>query len=446
MFSIQKIILATLLVVLSVIIFYPGCAAPPAPPPTAAVNTVVLQSVASGLTEPIAMSVPNDGSNRKFIVDQTGKILILDANNLLLVTPFLDVSSKLFPIVSGDERGLLGLAFHPNYAKNGRFFIKYNGPLGPADDPNFNCQLRISEFNVSVSDPNVADPTSERILLTVLKPQSNHNGGNIAFGPDGFLYIGFGDGGAANDVGFGHTPTIGNGQDKTTLLGKILRIDVDNGTPYGIPADNPFVNQTPNRPEIWAYGFRNPYVFSFDAGGTHQLFVGDVGQNLFEEVDIVTRGGDYGWNIREGFHCFDPANPTIPPATCSNAGPDGTPLTDPILEYAHVDSQGKPFGIAIIGGFVYRGSAIPGLAGNYIFGDLSTVGNSPDGSLFAAIPQSNGTWVFRQLNISGGTNNRLGRFVTGIGQDTQGELYLMVSRNISLTGTAGEVLKIISGQ
>jgi glucose/arabinose dehydrogenase len=435
-----KLSLVGILIVFAFLAFLPGC---PAPAPTQ-VDTVSLQSIATGLTSPVAMSIPNDGSNRKFIVDQTGKIFILDANNNLLSTPFLDVSSKLVPLMTQyDERGLLGLAFHPNYSTNGRFFIKYNAPKGPNVPTDYDSELHISEFKVSASDPNVADPASEQILLVVPKPEFNHNGGNILFGPDGFLYIGFGDGGGANDVGVGHNPTIGNGQDKTVLLGKIIRIDINNGTPYGIPSDNPFVNQAPNRPEIWAYGVRNPYSFTFDSGGTNQLFLGDVGQDLFEEVDIVTKGGDYGWNIREGFHCFDPNNPTSPPATCATVGPDGTPLTDPILEYPHFDSQGNPVAIAVIGGYVYRGSAISGLVGNYIFGDLSTIFTTPDGSLFAASQQSDGTWVQRQLSISGTSNNRLGRFLKGIGQDAQGELYLLDSQIIGPNGTTGEVVKIV---
>lgn len=430
--------------VVPALIFMAGC---PAPPPAPPADTVALQSIVTGLTSPVALAIPNDTTNRKFIVDQTGIVQILDANENLLDEPFLDISAKLVPLTAAyDERGLLGLAFHPNYAANGRFFVKYNAPLGPAEDPTFDSELRISEFRVSAADPDVADPNSERILLVVPKPQFNHNGGNILFGPDGFLYIGIGDGGAADDVGIGHNPAIGNAQDTTRLLGKILRIDVDGGDPYGIPADNPFVGQAPIRPEIWAYGVRNPYSFSFDMGGTNQLFLGDVGQDLFEEVNIVTKGGNYGWNVKEGFSCFNATNPTSPLASCPNTGPDGSTLIDPLFDYVHVGSNGVPFGIAVVGGFVYRGSAVPGLAGQYFFGDLSTSFLSPDGSLFAATQGSDGTWTFRQLSVAGTSNGRLGRYLKGIGQDTQGELYLLVSTVLGPTGSGGEVMKIVSGQ
>jgi glucose/arabinose dehydrogenase len=428
-----------LLSAVSLLAVLAGCPAPPPP----ATNTIGLQPVASGLTAPVAMTMPNDGTGRKFIVDQTGKIFILDANNNMLATPFLDVSAKLVTLMTPyDERGLLGLAFHPNYAANGRFFIKYNAPKGPNIPADFDDELRISEFQVSASDPNLANPAGERILLAVPKPQFNHNGGNILFGPDGFLYIGLGDGGGADDVGVGHTPNLGNGQDTTRLLGKLLRIDVNNGVPYAIPPDNPFVNQAQVRPEIWAFGLRNPYSFSFDTA-TGQLFLGDVGQDLFEEVDIITKGGNFGWNIKEGFSCFNSTNPTSPLPTCATVGAGDEPLINPIFDYAHVDAQGNPFGIAVIGGFVYRGAAIPGLAGNYVFGDLSTSFLSPDGSVFAATQQTDGTWTFRQLQVAGTANNRLGLFLKGFAQDDQGELYLLASQILGPTGTTGQVLRIV---
>lgn len=428
---------------LGFMVLFTGCPAPQVPP----AETVGLEIIVSGLASPVAMAIPDDETNRKFIVDQTGKIFILDANNNLLQTPFLDVSGELVPLSPiYDERGLLALAFHPDYATNGRFFIKYNAPKGSDIDEDFDSELRISEFTVSPSDPNLADPASERILLTIPKPQANHNGGTILFGPDGFLYIGVGDGGGAGDNDIGHNPETGNGQDKTTLLGKVLRIDVDNGTPYGIPVDNPFVGQEPNRPEIWAYGFRNPYSFSFDAGGTNQMFLGDVGQELFEEIDIVTQGGNYGWRIREGANCFNPDTPTDPPEACPVVGADGETLIDPILEYAQVDPEGNAAGRAVIGGYVYRGSAISGLNGNYIFGDLSTSPIIPDGSVFAATQQTDGTWTSRQIGFSGTNNNRLGRFLKGFAQDQQGELYLLTSGTVGPSGATGEVLKIVPAQ
>ena len=408
-------------------------------------NTVGLQLIASGLTSPVTMAIPNDSTNRKFIVDQAGKIYIIDANNNLLSTPFLDVSSKLVSLTASyDERGLLGLAFHPNYASNGRFFIFYTAPKGATVETDFDSETHISEFHVSNTDANQADPNSETILLVIPKPESNHNGGSLLFGPDGRLYISVGDGGAANDVGVGHTANLGNAQDKSKLLGKILRLDIDSGSPYVIPSDNPFVNITGVRGEIWAFGLRNPYRMSFDTGQDHRLFVADVGQNLYEEVDIVTGGGNYGWNIKEGNHCFDPNNANTPPATCASTGSDGETLKNPIIEYSHTDSSGNKFGSAVIGGYIYRGSAISGLAGNYIFGDLSTTFSTADGSLFAASESADGTWTYQQLTITGESSTRIGKFVKGFGQDKDGEIYILTSQNVGPSGTTGQVYKIVA--
>ncbi|PKL16131.1 MAG: hypothetical protein CVV49_17870 [Spirochaetae bacterium HGW-Spirochaetae-5] len=409
------------------------------------VDTVGIQSVASGLTSPVTMVIPNDNTDRKFIVDQVGKIFVIDADNNLLSTPFLDVSNKLVTLMTTyDERGLLGMAFHPNYSINGRFFIFYNAPKGSDVPADYNSEIHVSEFKVSTNDPNKADPSSENILLTIPKPSFNHNGGTLVFGPDGMLYVSVGDGGASDDVGIGHTPTLGNGQDKSKLLGKILRIDIDSGTPYSIPSDNPFVNDSGAKGEIWAYGFRNPYRMSFDTGGDKRLFVADVGQNLYEEIDIGTSGGNYGWNIKEGKHCFDPNNANTPPATCTNTGIDGQTLLDPIIEYSHKDSLGNNFGIAVLGGYIYRGNAIPALVGNYIFGDLSTNLSTADGSIFAAYEKSASIWEFRQLKISGQSNLRIGRFILGFGQDNNGEIYIMTSQNVGPSGTTGQVYKIIA--
>jgi glucose/arabinose dehydrogenase len=233
---------------------------------------------------PVGLAAPPDGSGRLFILDQIGAVRIVDADGMLLPAPFLNLADRMVPLAvegafSYDERGLLGLAFHPDYATNGRFFVFYTAPKGADQPDEFDSESHISEFHVG-ADPNVGDPASEQVLLRIGKPQSNHNGGQLAFGPDGFLYISTGDGGGANDTGDGHNPAIGNGQDKTTLLAKILRIDVDSGSPYGLPPDNPFLADPTARPEIYALGTRNPWRFSFDSGGAHRLFVGDVGQDL----------------------------------------------------------------------------------------------------------------------------------------------------------------------
>ncbi|MBI1744539.1 PQQ-dependent sugar dehydrogenase [Candidatus Acetothermia bacterium] len=400
---------------------------------------VGLKLVAEGFTAPTALAAPEDGTGRLFIVDQIGVIKVLTPDGKLSEDPFLDLRDRVVKLSDRyDERGLLGLAFHQDFKKNGRFFVYYSAPLRSGGPQGWNHTSHISEFKVSSDNPNKADPKSERIVLEVDEPQANHNGGQLAFGPDGYLYISLGDGGAANDVGLGHSLT-GNGQDLSTLLGKILRIDVNASDPYGIPADNPFVGQQGARAEIFAYGFRNPYRFSFDAGANHDLFVADVGQNLFEEVDIVTRGGNYGWNTKEGTHCFDPKNPNQPLASCSSVGARGEPLVGPIIEYDHKT------GIAVVGGFIYRGSALPQFGGRYILGDWSTSSNRADGKLFmATAPASTGAmWAMEELKIATTSNGKLGRSVLAFGQDADRELYVLTSEKTGPAGNTGKIFKIV---
>jgi LPXTG-motif cell wall-anchored protein len=296
---------------------------------------------------------------------------------------------------------------------------------------------------VSETDANVANPDSERILLQVDQPQLNHDGGQIAFGPDGFLYIPLGDGGDANDTGLGHNPEIGNGQDTSVLLGSILRIDVNGGDPYGIPADNPFVGQE-SRDEIFAYGFRNPYRIAFDAGGSQQLFVGDAGQNQWEEVDLVTLGGNYGWHIKEGTHCFDAENPNTSPEECPDTGPMGEPLIDPIIEYQNSNVEGG-LGRVVVGGMMYRGGALPQFQGRYIFGDWSTSFQEADGTLLVATPSGTAgeLWPYQEVSIATRESGRLDTYLLSFGQDAEGELYILTSDTAGPAGDTGRVLKIV---
>jgi glucose/arabinose dehydrogenase len=416
---------------------------------------VGVRTIAEGLTSPVAMATPGDGSGRLFVADQVGLIRVLDADGTLRPEPFLDLRSRMVTLMLGfDERGLLGLAFHPQFASNGRFFVYYSAPLRPGGPAGFNHTSHISEFRVSASDPNRADPASERILLQVDEPQFNHNAGAIVFGPDdGHLYIALGDGGGANDVGLGHVSDWfadnggGNGQDVTSnLLGSVLRIDVDGGSPYAIPPDNPFVGSE-GLDEIWAYGLRNPYRMSFDRGGEHELFVADVGQGLWEEVSIVEGGGNYGWNVKEGTHCFDAEAPRVPPATCPDVvGPGhprtGDPLIDPIIEYPQA-SQGGP-GVAVVGGFVYRGEALPQFHGRYVFGDWSRSFGQANGTLFVAKSRKDRLWSMQELRVATSPTGRLGARVLGFGQDTAGELYVLTTTNAGPSGTTGRVLKLVS--
>jgi len=408
---------------------------------------VELETVATGLTAPLGVTHAGDGSGRLFIYEQTGQIRIVK-DGTLLGAPFLDIAGAL-PALNPffDERGLLGVAFHPGYATNGRFFVRYSAPRsGAPGEPCFGtsrgCHEEIvAEFSVS-GDPDVAIPTGT-ILFRVDEPQFNHNAGQIAFGSDGFLYFGLGDGGGAHD-GLADTPPshgpIGNGQNVDTVLGALLRIDVDApaapGLPYAIPSDNPFVGVL-GRDEIYAYGFRNPYRFSFDdgPGGTGDLLLADVGQNLFEEVDVVVRGGNYGWVIREGFSCFDPFNPSAPPAACSDIGPMGEPLIDPIADYSHEEG-----GISVIGGFVYRGSRSPGLVGSYVFGDFAEQFFAPSGRLYFIAESDTSIQEFQ----IGPDDVPYGLFLKGFGEGEDGEIYVCGGSDLAAAGTSGIVHRIVA--
>jgi glucose/arabinose dehydrogenase len=409
---------------------------------------VALQLVAQGLTSPVSLVEPPDGSGRLFVVDQAGLIRIIAADGTLVPGPFLDVRSRMVTLRANfDERGLLGLAFHPRYGSNGRFYVYYSAPLRAGAPAGFDHTATISEFRVS-ANTNQADASSERIVLRVDKPQFNHNGGTLAFGPDdGYLYISLGDGGGANDTPLGHVEDWytenggGNGQDITqNLLGNILRIDVDGGTPYAIPADNPF-RTGPGLDEVYAYGFRNPYRFSFDMGGRNDLLVGDAGQGLWEEVSRVERGGNYGWNVKEGTHCFDAENNRVSPATCPSTDPTtGVPLTDPVIEYAHLSNGG--LGLVVVGGYVYRGDNVRQLRGRYIFGDWSKAFATPDGTIFTAAPRSSGMWPMQELIVTNNANGRLGHYLLGFGQDADGEVYVLTTNNAGPAGSTGRVYRI----
>lgn len=403
--------------------------------------------VAEGLTAPVTLAEPPDGSGRLFVVDQVGQIRIVGADGVLAGEPFLDLSGSMVDLNEAfDERGLLGLAFHPDYATNGRFYVYYSAPRRPGTPGDYDHTAVISEFTVSEGDPDVADPGTERVLLEVPEPQFNHDGGTLAFGPDGFLYISLGDGGGGDDVGLGHvedwyeTNAGGNGQDvNANLLGSILRIDVDGGDPYGIPADNPFVG-VEGLDEIYAWGFRNPYRFSFDME-TGMLLVGDAGQELYEEVSVVEGGGNYGWNVKEGTHCFNTDDPETSRADCPDTGEFGEPLADPVIEYENA-KDGDGIGIVVVGGYVYRGEDIPDLAGRYIFGDYSESFAAPGGIVMAATPATTGPWEFAELRF-GPDEARIGGFVLGFGQDADGEVYVLTSQTGTPTGTTGRVHRLV---
>jgi glucose/arabinose dehydrogenase len=428
------------------------------PSPPAQNATPDIQLVTDGLISPVALVEPPDSSHRLFIVDELGKIWIVGPDGKKLTTPFMDLASKMVTLSpSYDERGLLGLAFHPQFKTNHKFYLFYTAPPRPgtpvpgAAGALWNNTTTISEFTVSAADSNAGDIGSERILLQSDHPYLNHNGGTLAFGPDGLLYISIGDGGNADDVGNGHVDDWyavnkgGNGQDiYMNLMGNVLRIDV-NGSPYTVPSDNPFVG-TAAKPEIWAYGFRNPFRFSFDMGGSHQLILGDEGQSLYEEIDLITKGGNYGWNVKEGTHCFSTDNDLQERASCPSVDSAGKPLIDPVVELVNTaNPKGGGLGIAIIGGFVYRGSALPTLSGKYIFGVLSSTGKA-DGQIFVTTPSAGtGMWEFTPLGLKSVSPN-LGTFLKSFGQDQRGEMYLLTSDQEGPQGATGKVWKIVAAK
>jgi glucose/arabinose dehydrogenase len=346
------------------------------------------QPFAEGLASPVFATGTADGSGRLLVLEQPGRIRIVGIDGSVAATAFLDIANRL---VSGGERGLLGLALHPDYATNGRLFVDYTrSPDGATV---------ISEFQARGDS---ADPASEQILLTIPQPFANHNGGMLAFDSSGMLMIGMGDGGSAGDP-------QGNGQNRQALLGKLLRIDVDGKKPYGLPSDNPFLHAANTRPEIWDLGMRNPWRFSFDRQ-TGDLFIGDVGQDSWEEIDAEragTGGFDYGWNLMEARHCFQ--------GDCDPSG-----LTLPVAEYSHSD------GCSVTGGYVYRGSKFPLLFGGYLFSDYcsGTIWAFP-----AVTALANGSAAPVVVGAAGFS-------VSSFGQDDDGELYVV--------DLAGRVLKVVA--
>ena len=340
--------------------------------------TVAFETVVDGLDSPLAVTSAGDGSNRIFVVQQGGQVRIV-RDGSLVAAPFLDISAR---ITSGGERGLLGLAFHPNFPTDPRLFVDYTDASG---------DTQVSSFTVHAGRPDAADGNSEVKLLHVAQPFPNHNGGAVVFGPDGYLYISMGDGGSGGDP-------LGNGQSLKTLLGKILRIDIDHtdaNLPYAIPSANPFVGTADALREIFLFGLRNPWRISFDRA-TGDLWIGDVGQGAWEEVDVAragTAGENYGWNTMEGNHCFSP------PEGCTTTG-----LTPPVAEYSHAS------GCTVIGGSVYRGSAQPALAGGYLFGDYCS------GTVWAIDPASDALRDPTVVLESGAS-------ISSFGEDEAGELY-----------------------
>jgi glucose/arabinose dehydrogenase len=377
----RRLILALLIVA--------GCTSDstdPTPIPTEFV--LKLQEVASGLSSPVYVTSPA-GDARLFVVEQPGRIRIIE-NGQLVTAPFLDITSR---VGSGGERGMLSVAFHPQYRTNGFFYVYFTGTSG---------EIRIERFTVS-SNANAANAASSKLILTVAHARTNHNGGLATFGPDGMLYLGLGDGGGGGDPDH-------NGQNQNTLLGKLLRINVDSDDPYSIPPGNPFAGRNDARQEIWAMGLRNPWRYAFDRS-SGRLYIADVGQDAIEEVNVVTAtraGVNYGWNVLEGSTCYNAS-------TCTKTG-----FELPVLEYSHANGQ-----CSITGGFVYRGSAMPELAGAYFYSDYCA-------GWVKSFTFNNGAAAEQRDWSLGNVGN-----ITSYGEDANGELYL--------TSSTGRVYKFVRG-
>ncbi|WP_436343811.1 PQQ-dependent sugar dehydrogenase [Natronorubrum sp. FCH18a] len=453
-----------------------------------------VQTLAEGMTAPTDFGVADEDEERYFVCDQTGELWVVEDGERQ-DEPFLDVSDRMVelgtfegdyadPDSEYDERGLLGVEFHPEFADNGRFFVHYSAPPNDETPDGWSHVEVVSEFQAD-EELSQADPESEQILMEFQKPQYNHDAGPMAFGPDGYLYVPMGDGGGANDDMEGHVEDWyddndgGNGQDVSeNLLGGIHRIDVDeegdDDRPYGIPDDNPLVDEEDALDEYYAWGFRNPFGISFDS--EERLFVSDAGQDLFEEANLVEAGGNYGWNVKEGTHCFSTESPSDPPEDCPDSAPEEAPyngqeLQDPIVEYPHV-YDGEMVGITIIGGHVYEAGEIEDLDGKYVFGDWTADPSreEPIGRLLAASESDDGDeaeeedeeaanetddgdeeeivprdelWDMEELQVAGSEDGSFPYFVRQFGQDLDGNVYVLGNRMGVPEGDTGVVMEIV---
>lgn len=424
---------------------------------SAAAQNLALELWAEGLTAPIHLEQPADDSGRMFIVQQDGVVRVLGADGQLAAEPFLDLRSRLLPLEQGfEERGLLGFALHPQFARNGRVFATYSAPLRPGAPAAWNHTRRVSEFSAKPGDLSRIDVASERVLLEIDWPSRKHNGGGLAFGPDGFLYIGLGDGGVSHGVGKAvlweafNVPAAALvwdrlAQDRESLFGKILRIDVDRGFPgYAIPRGNPFA-AGPGRAEIWAWGFRNPYRIAFDRDGRGDFYVTAVAETLWEAAYRVRGPGNFGWPMMEGTHCVDRLHPREPPAACPRRDEFGTALELPVVEYPNMQASHpetklgvKGVGTAITGARLYRGHALARLAGQLVIADWSAAFKQPSGQIFVAQAGAQGSELWPVTRVL-----QLDTRVVGLAEDRAGELYILTNETFGPYGSTGKVFRLV---
>lgn len=416
--------------------------------PVSAAPELRLRALSDGYVAPVFL-LPFPGDDDALVVgDQAGVAYVIDREGKKREKPFLDVRSKLAKLNPGfDERGLLGMAFHPDFDEKPLVYVYYSAPLrddAPEDWKEWEREgAHTSHVSVFEVQDGAADLASEKVLLRIDEPQFNHNSGGLVFGGDGYLYISSGDGGQGSDKGKGHVEG-GNAQDIEQLLGKVLRIDVNSGDPYGIPEDNPFVGKK-GRDEIFAWGLRNPWGMSADPDHPSQLITGDVGQDRFEEVNVIRKGANYGWRAREGYHGFDPEAPT---SKDLQSGPekdaDGNPFVEPVLVYKNFKlypDDPDAGGTSITGGLVYQGTAIPELKGKYVFGDWSRQWGKGQGSLFVA-ERSADKWTRLALPVEGHPDGIIPAYVTGFGADHAGEIFVLTAGQPGFGGEEGAVWKL----
>ena len=439
-------------------------------------SAVRIQLLTDGLQAPLFLISPPDQSGRRFVGDQQGVIYVIAGDGKRMPAPFLDLKDRMVRLLQAfDERGLWSLAFHPAFSSNGRFFVTYSAKRRPASRFKGKTAYtwRLSEFKVSTDNPNHADMASERVVLELDWVNRKHNGGGLAFGPDGLLYVGVGDGGGVHGVPDVYIPpkldekelkkaaeikedpfrlprrfhTFDRyAQDLSKLQGKILRLDVsDPAKPYDVPVSNPFRGDPHRRGEIYAWGFRNPFRLAFDRVGSGDFLVNGVAETLWETVYLVDRAGNYGWALREGTHCFDRLRAFDPPADCASLGALNEPIRKPIVEYANWSvkrpwSKVKrtPHGTANVGGFIYRGSYFPQWRGKLVFGDFSAHFSKPSGLVFVASPPATwgALWSFKRVL-------EIDQRLHSLGEDGDGELYLMTTERGVPVGATGKVWKLV---
>ncbi len=409
--------------------------------------------VVEKLVAPIDIATLPDNTGRRLILDQSGVVHLLNPDNTLTEQPFLDLTDRLLPLREDfEERGLLGMAIHPDFKINGRFFVTYTAPLSADAPANWSHSRIVSEFTIDSDNPDRLDHHSERVLINLDWPSRKHNGGALAFGPDGYLYIGFGDGGGIHGVG---PETLNDAysvpedrlwwdttaQDLQSLFGKILRIDVNRGYPgYAIPSDNPLV-ETLGRNEIYAWGFRNPYRLSFDSDGSNRFYITAVAETLWEAIYRVDQAGNYGWPLKEGTHCFDRTRPLDPPESCESVvdSISGKPVVDPVVQYANmsVHREGSKIknagvGTAVVGAVMLRDPAYSEYSDHLLIADWSIDFRQPSGQLFVAKEEAGNDWQMTKLM-------QLDSRIIALVHDSDDQVYVMTNDNFGPYGDTGKI-------